>query len=231
MCPEEWRRRLAHGEGVSQAELDRIAAELAPTREKLRPGDKTEALPLFDSNGRPLGTTAPRWMCHLLALRHRCAHILLVWDSPTLGEVLVLPVRAWDKDNSPGHVDISVGGHMSAGGTGSAEETAFAEMLEETGLGPSDLQGGLVHVAGYACDERRPEEHLFNSEWRDVYVGRLGSEGLGRVHFPDGEVAGLVLVGLAETRALLAQHTLPIGSGLAQSLPRCLAHLLRSPTG
>ena len=79
---EELRRKLAHGEGVSQQEFDDVAAELAPAKDELHPKDKTEALPLFDSRGHPLGTRAPRWICHLLALRHRCAHNTALQQTP-----------------------------------------------------------------------------------------------------------------------------------------------------
>ena len=156
---DKLRSTLAHGEGVSQEQLDEIAKELTPRKDKLRPKDKTEVLPLFDAHGNPLGTTAPRWICHLLALRHRCAHILLLWRSPALGDMLVLQIRAWGKDDSPGHVDISVGGHMSIKDSSSAKQTAFTEMLEETGLMPEDLQGDLEHVGGYPFDKPRPEDN------------------------------------------------------------------------
>jgi len=219
---EELRGTLAHGEGVSQEQLNKIAAELTPYKDKLRPKDKTEVLPLFDAHGNPLGTTAPRWICHLLALRHRCVHILLLWLSPALGDVLVLQIRAWGRDDSPGHVDISVGGHMSTKGSDSAEQTAFAEMLEETGLTPEDLQGDLERVGGYPFDESRPEDNFYNSEWRDVYVGRVKDDRFGKIHFPDGEVAAMVLIALTEALSLLEQDRVPMASALTQSLPLCL---------
>ena len=219
---EELRGTLAYGEGVSQEQLNKIAAELIPYKDKLRPTDKTEVLPLFDAHGNPLGTTAPRWICHLLALRHRCAHILLLWLSPALGDVLVLQIRAWDKDDSPGHVDISVGGHMSTKGSDFDEQAAFAEMLEETGLTPEDLQGDLERVGGYPFDESRPEDNFYNSEWRDVYVGLVKDDRFGKIHFPDGEVAAMVLVALAKAHLLLKQDRVPMASALTHSLPRCL---------
>jgi hypothetical protein len=109
---EDLRLGLAHGKAAAQSELDAVIAELAPAKPSLRPKDKVERLPLFDDAGKKLGTQAPRWLCHVLALRHRCAHVLLVWHSPTIGDALVLQIRNWDKDDSPGCVDISVGGHI-----------------------------------------------------------------------------------------------------------------------
>lgn len=222
---EGLRHKLAHGEGISQQEFDDVAAELAPAKDELRPKDKTEVLLLFDSRGHPLGTRAPRWICHLLALRHRCAHILLVWRSPTLGDVLVLQIRDWKKDDSPGHVDISVGGHMTTEDPGSVEHTAFAEMLQETGLTSSDLERTLEHVGGYPFDESRPDENFYNSEWRDVYIGRVKQDSFGKIRFPDGEVAAMVLVPVRDGRQLLKQHTIPMASALLKSLPKCLEYM------
>jgi hypothetical protein len=178
---DELRQLLSHGEGISQAKLNEIAVELETEKARLRPNDKTEPLPLFDTHGKPLGTTAPRWICHLLALRHRCAHILLLWKSPALGEALVLQIRDWNKDDSPGQIDISVGGHMKAGESTASEDTALAEMLEETGLTVNDLEGELRSVGGYAFDESRPEENFWNSEWRDVYVARVKQDRFGSI--------------------------------------------------
>lgn len=219
---DELRKSLAHGEGIGKERLDEIAAELEPAKRELRPDDKTETLPLFDRQGQELDTLAPRWICHLLALRHRCAHILLLWRSPSLGDSLVLQIRDWEKDDSPGHLDISVGGHMTTGRSDSAQNTAFAEMLEETGLRPEDLEGPLESVGGYSFDESRPNENFHNSEWRDVYIGRVRKDRFGKIRFPDGEVAAVVVVPLGETRRLLAQEIVPMASALTESLPKCL---------
>lgn len=225
---EELRLVLSHGEGISQDSLNKIASELETEKARLRPNDKTEPLPLFDTHGKPLGTTAPRWICHLLALRHRCAHILLLWKSPALGEVLVLQIRDWNKDDSPGHIDISVGGHMKASEAASAEDTAFTEMLEETGLTRDDLEGALQWVGGYSFDESRHEEGFWNSEWRDVYVARVKQDRFGRIRFPDGEVAGVVVIELRKANRLLEQVSIPMASALRGSLPKCLESLQKT---
>ena len=220
---EELRSSLAHGKGISQQQVNEVAAELNPAKELFRPTDKNEALPLFDDQGQQLSTTAP--LCHLLALRHRCVHILLLWNSPAMGDVLVLQIRDWQKDDSPGHLDISVGGHMTSCGSSAAEDTAFSEMLEETGLTSEDLEEPLKPVGGYPFDECRPKENFHNSEWRDVYIGRLSADAIGKVRFPDGEVAGVVLVPISDAGSLLEQEKVPMASALRKSLPKCLGVL------
>ena len=220
----ELRDSLAHGATVNQLELDTVIEELNPQKASLRPKDKEELLPLFDTNGKALDTFVPRWICHVLALRHRCAHVLLIWRSQAMGDTLILQIRSWDKDDSPGRLDISVGGHMTAN---VAEVTALAEMLQETNLTIDDLEGSTLHlIVGYPFDEEpRPAENFYNSEWRDVYVGYMKHDGLERIKFPDGEVAGIMLLPLKDAQQLLQQHILPMASALTHSLPVCLRNL------
>ena len=227
---ERLRAELNHGSDVSQARLDSIAAALAPAKAALRPTDKSESLPLFSIEGRPLGTTAPRWLCHLLALRHCCAHVMLEWRSPTLGDVVVLQMRAFEKDDSPGRIDISVGGHMTENRLDSTA-AAMAEMLEETGLTLADLEEVPRLIASYAYDEAREADKFWNHEWRDVYIARMKEDAIKRIHFSDGEVAAVVLVGLSDASRMLRQTVVPLASALKESLPRCLAWLSRQSRG
>ncbi len=224
---QKLRDLLAHGEGVEQSQLDAVTAELTPQKSSLRPKDKDELLPLFDANGKTLDTFAPRWICHVLALRHRCAHVLLIWRSQAMGNTLVLQIRSWDKDDSPGRLDISVGGHMTATDK-EAEDAALAEMLQETNLTIDDIEKRTLHpVGGYSFDEDpRPVENFYNSEWRDVYVGYVKHDRLERIKFPDGEVAGVMLVPLKDARQLLQQQILPMASALTQSLPVCIRKVI-----
>jgi len=106
-----------------------------------------------------------------------------------------------------------------------AENAALAEMLQETNLTIDDLEGHRLYpVGGYPFDEDpRPAENFYNSEWRDVYVGYVKPDRLERVKFPDGEVAGVMLVPLKEAKQLLQQQILPMASALTESLPVCLS--------
>jgi len=113
---------------------------------------------------------------------------------------------------------------MTSDDSGDGQQTAFTEMLEELSLSASDLNGELKPVGGYDYYEARPEENFYNSEWRDVYIGSLKPETIGKVKFPDGEVAGIVLVPLKEAERLLEQSTMPMASALTKSLPKCLSY-------
>jgi len=221
---EYLRSSLAHGMGVTQAQLDDVIKALAAERVSLRPEDKDELLPLYDNVGNPLGTMAPRWLCHVLDLRHCCAHVLLVWRSPKTGEALILQIRNWNKDDSPGCLDISAGGHMTAADP-SAGAAALKELSQETGLSSDDLESLPKPVGGYAFEEARPGENFFNSEWRDVYVATVQQDRFGSIRFPDEEVAGIVLLPSKDAGKLLAQAIVPMASALKKSLPLCLGVL------
>lgn len=226
MQSESWRdqvdvaRQAIHaGRNVSPEDaLQWTAAWLGWVKPR---GQETEELRLVDNTGQGLQpeVLAPRWLCHLLGLRHACSHVILRWDSPHLGSVLVCQVRSWDKPDFPGHVDVSVGGHV-VGAAGTAA-TAEIEMQQELGLSRDDLvEGALDTVGGYACDITEPQRHFYDAEWRDVYVGRLKT--LESVRFVDGEVTAVTLCPVSQARQLLAQEALPVANGLTGSLPLCL---------
>ena len=93
--PPDWlnelsqiRHRLAQGDNTTQDELNLICEEWKDRRELLRPNEKNELFDLVSASGKPSGLTAERWLCHLLALRHRCAHVLLRWTGSGLAMFL-----------------------------------------------------------------------------------------------------------------------------------------------
>lgn len=138
------------GQAVSQPRLDELCGRWIEWADPK--GQETESLVLVDGLGRRLEPVrqAPRWLCHLLALRHRAVHVLMSWDSPKLGRMFVCQVRSWTKRDYPGFIDISVGGHVV--GLADPRQSALAEMQEEMGVGPSDLVAGeLTLVGGYDC--------------------------------------------------------------------------------
>ena len=217
---DELRRGLRHGDQATQEEIEALHEEWEKDREVLRPREGDERFDLVDRTGKPTGVTAPRWLCHLLGLRHRCAHVLIIWRSPNLGDVFLLQVRHWERPDSPGHLDISVGGHVKSPATPQA--TAYVEMREEL-----NISTYLVHFGGYVIDndDVRPEKHFFNAEWRDVYVGEISTTGLEGVRFSDEEVVGLYLCPRAQAPQLLQQEHVPIASALEYSLPFILRTL------
>lgn len=217
------RSRLKHGDPLlDQAEIVELEARLV--EQKPSKPSEWEIFPLVDEQGQNTGLTAPRWLCHLLGLRHRSVHVLLQWKSPGLGDVFIFQVRNWQKRDYPGHVDISVGGHVTLSEeTQTPIDAAYREMQEELGLGKEDLLGReLVFRAGYAIYGEDESKNFYNAEWCDVYLATLGNQGFQKLHFVDNEVVGIYLCPQAEAKALLEQTIIPIAAGLKFSLPHCL---------
>ena len=216
------RQELHCGDAIrDEDQIRELVNHLAPRREELRPGEKVEDFELVDAAGNSRELLVPRWLCHVLQLRHRCAHILITFFHPGLGRTYLLQVRSWKKSDSPGHLDISAAGHVVS--SDSVEEAARAELREELGVGVQDLAGGtLRNLGGYEHCESRPKDNFFNCEWREVYTGNLTPEGFQSLHFADGEVSGLYLCPEVQAAMLLEKGTIPIASALRLSLPICL---------
>lgn len=216
------RMQLAKGDQATQEQLDALSQAWKARKDLLLPGEKEERFTLVDGAGNPKPLTAPRWLCHLLGLRHRSAHILLRWQSPGLGRLLLLQVRSWSKTDSPGHLDISVGGHVV--GDTAPEKTAYQELKEELGVTRADLKGGrLIYCTGYESTPEPETDSLFhNVEWCDVYAGELTTEGFLNMNFEDNEVVGLYLCPELEALNLLEQERIPLASALKNSLRPCL---------
>ena len=214
------RNELDHGDKATQEQLDTIAEEWKDRRHRLRKREKDEEFELVNSGGTPRDLHAPRWLCHLLGLRHKCAHVMVRWTTPGLGRLLVLQVRSWSKSDAPGHVDISVGGHVV--GKTESEQIAYSEMEEELGITPHDLVGGkLLRRDGYHNKpDERPSENFYNVEWRDIYLADLIPSRIDNLRFSDEEVVGLYLCPELEARNLFGQKQVPIASALRQYLEK-----------
>lgn len=214
------RKTLQRGATLNADQLGELITYWSPYRAQIRPADKDEGLPLIDANGHDRDLVVPRWLCHWLGLRHRCVHLLLHWQAPSLGDTLVLQVRAWHKDDSPGQLDISVGGHVTAQAT-NPTGAALQEMADELGIVAADLVNGqLRQVGSYDFYEENPATLLYNAEWRDVFEATITT--FDRLHFADQEVGGVYLCPVAGVEALLQQPYLPLASALRHSLAYCM---------
>jgi hypothetical protein len=215
------RLELQHGDNATQAQLVALTDKWRDRREFLRPGEKDETFQIVDGEGNPRELSAPRWLCHLLGLRHLSVHVLLRWTAGALGTVMILQVRSWNKSDSPGHLDISASGHRV--GNVVSEVAACGETEEELGITKSDLVGGRLHhnMSYHNEPDESPAKHFYNVEWRNVYVGDLLPDHLDRVNFSDGEVVGLYLCPEIEAHNLLRTGHLPLASALRQYLQRC----------
>lgn len=220
------RSRLRNGDSATQEELNSLCETWEKHRELLRPGEKAELFDLVNDQGAPTGLYTQRWLCHLLALRHRCTHVLLRWTGSALGNLFVLQVRAWDKADSPGHIDISVGGHVTRGTATDLARSAEIEMNEELGIGVRDLKDArLLPCGGYNSYDENPPNNFFNCEWREIYVADLLTDTFTSINFTDKEVTGLMLCPESEAFNLLdgkKNKHIAVASALHGSLDRCI---------
>ncbi|MBI3724513.1 NUDIX domain-containing protein [bacterium] len=223
---ERARADLRHGDAlVDSREIVSLARLFREHRRESASAD--EAFPLVDERGRPRRgpageeLSAPRWLAHLLGLRHASAHVVLVAPNG----LLLLQKRSRTKDTAPGKLDTSVGGHVGAGRD--ALGCALAEMQEELGLAASALARPLVPLGEPFGSLDRCERTL-DAEVVTAFVGELAPGALDRVRFADGEVARLVLAPLSECRRLLARSRRSLAAGARAVLPRALDFLERS---
>ncbi len=224
--PNAWLDDLAALDAAWQGG-DAIAASearavLADWRQRLgRPErPEEEMLDIVTTVGAPLGWTAPRWFCHLTGLRHRVIHLLLT--SPQ--GLLILQMRAHDKEEWPSLFDTTVGGHVKAGRDW--RQGALEEIEEEMGLPAAEagrwLVEGRLHAVGptyerYAVSHDLPP--LRNRQVNQIFGGALTEWGLAHLHFRDGEVAGAYLCHPQEARRMVETDFL-IAPGLRHAFWR-----------
>jgi isopentenyldiphosphate isomerase len=216
--------QLRHGDAATQADLDYLRDKLRRYKDLLYPTAADESFRLVDAAGHFSELVAPRWQCHLLGLRHKTVHVLLQWQSQNMGTVFIFQIRSWNKDDSPGCLDISVGGHVTTDGHRlSTIDAAYREMREELGLENTDLLNEKLLLQGeYESYTEDESQGFYNAEWREVYRGVLPEDNFRKLKLLDGEVVGIYLCPEAEIENLLHQSFIPLADGLKLSLPFCL---------
>ena len=98
---------LDRGDRLTQAEVDNLCSDWEP---KILPSQKErdEWFSIARPNGTIRGVVGPRWLFHLLGLRHRAAEVAL--STPT--GLIVLQRRSPVKDEWPDALDMAVAGHI-----------------------------------------------------------------------------------------------------------------------
>lgn len=207
------RKEVGGGEQLTQVEVDALQGRLSDADRALSRDQSTELLPIVRSDGTPTGTLAPRWMCHLLGLRHPVVYTFLTWQSPVQGELALVQLRSLGKAASPGTFDIAVGGHVT--GTASLMEAALRELHEELGLTPDDLVAdSLAHLTGQERYDESPLGDHFNRQWSCVVLAKLKADALTRLSFQDREVSGLLLLPLKQLQELYRERRHWLAGGL-----------------
>jgi 8-oxo-dGTP pyrophosphatase MutT (NUDIX family) len=118
---------------------------------------------------------------HTKGLLHREIHVWFI----TPDKKIIFQKRAPDKDIAPNLLDATVGGHVELGAD--YNETAFMELIEETGLSanPEDL----VLIEKYHCNSTDPVSGKINNVFRSIY-GYLFKGDLSDLKIEEGSGAG-----------------------------------------
>jgi 8-oxo-dGTP pyrophosphatase MutT (NUDIX family) len=236
-------QKLGKGDQVTLAEWLAIEEDQHHLAKALgianEPPGVQEQFKLIRAQHDPVPLIAPRWWFHLLGLRHGSVHIVLT----TPQNWVIIQRRSWEKDDSPGALDIAVSGHI---GLTEPEEAAWREMSEEIGLTKAErgeklqiIGNSLTLVDTYEVTVQRNATRnppFIDAERRWVYTATVTTEGVARMHFADGEVTALMLVGAQELQRLNArckdreyvmEHEIDLASGLIETLPRWIASVKR----
>ncbi len=121
--------------------------------------ESDEYLDVLDDSGLPTGQTKRRAEVHADGDWHRSFHLWIVKEQ----RFVLMQRRSAGKDLEPGRIDVSVGGHFSAGET---LLDVLREAEEELGLQlrPKDIEYLLTQQV-----ERRYETAT-DREFQDVYL-------------------------------------------------------------
>ena len=121
-----------------------------------------ELFDVLDETGKPTGETMPRPQVHKEGKWHRSFHLWIVKE----GRYVLLQRRSKHKDLEPNKVDVTVGGHFSAGET---LQEVVREVEEEIGL---FVRSESLYYLETCKAERVYEGHI-DREFQEVYVLEL----------------------------------------------------------
>src|SRR5680860_4195 len=178
--------------------------------------DPDELFDVVHENGSPTGVVKRRADVHRDGDWHRAIHVW-VYGANDLGPFLLMNQRGRHKDTWPGMLDVTVGGHLAAGET---VEQAFREIEEEIGIVAEPSQMRLIGTRkAYGESER---------ELQDVFLYR-DDRPLNAYRPNPAELEGLVLISLADARAIFSSATSAVEARLLRASDLIVApHMVTS---
>lgn len=178
--------------------------------------DPDELFDIVTCLGEPTGITKRRADVHRDGDWHRALHLWFV--SEIDGErSLIFQRRTLAKDTMPGALDVTVGGHFSAGET---LEDAFREAREEIGV---VVTPAMAVYAGRRLGVAEPRPGLCDHEVQDLYFVR-DHRPLSAYRPNPVELDGLVRVAIADLLDLLAGDRVAVPVDTLMSADLALGH-------
>lgn len=144
-----------------------------------------EYFDILDENGNKTGKTKLREEVHRDGDWHRVAHI---WVINRNGGSILLQRRCPTKDSNPNMLDVSCGGHLSAGDD--SLTGAVRELKEELGIDvdPSDLE----YVTTIKKSSRYTETFI-NNQFNDIYF-LVTDKNIDEMKFQKSEISEIFYV-------------------------------------
>lgn len=216
---ELYREELLNESIINPGKINDLINEFEKERNILLPNESSEILSIVNNLGEDIGVKAPRWLCHLLGLRHKSAHILIFYYSNIRTKNFIFQVRNWNKNDCPGYLEVSASGHSGVIIDNNSIESAYKELDEELGLSSRDLVNEkLIYYKGYEFIGSGTQENFYNKEWCDLYYGELRFDSFKKISFKDREVVGLYVCPENEVSNFINQNIIPSTRSLKNAL-------------
>jgi isopentenyldiphosphate isomerase len=159
--------------------------------------NKEEFLEIWDwETGCPTGKSVERKFAHDNGIAHEGVHLWIMRTENNICEIL-FQKRAENKDQFPGYLDITVGGHVPFG---LAENKIQKEAFEEIGIMPDNEK--MIDLGFYRYEEKL--ENLFHREFQHIYLLHDNRK-LSEYKFNDGEVSAILSIKLADFEKILIE--------------------------
>lgn len=143
-----------------------------------------EYLDVLDENGNLTGIKKARKEVHRDGDWHRTVHIWIINEK---GEIL-LQRRCADKDSYPNMLDISCGGHLSAGD--SSIEGAKRELKEELNLDVDEKDLKFIKTIKHNLNYG---EKFINNQFEDIYYLEINKK-IEELKFQEEEISEIIYV-------------------------------------
>ena len=204
-------------EAISQKWIDDAVKEL----ENFLPLGQfdEERMLLLDKNGDFNGQKAPRWLCHLIGLRHGTVHIIL-WSAHSQPRIL-FQLRSRMKKDFPLNIELSVTGHI--GMENDWLVSAYREMQEEIGLTAENLAGNLIFVGNNFISYDDDKNNFHDREFVKIYTQRLRPSGIASLSPSENEVEKIYFISEDNISGIYAEFK--VAPGLKHTFPLYMSWL------
>lgn len=158
--------------------------------------DKKEYFDILDENGNKTGKIKLRSEVHRDGDWHKAVHI---WIMNNKREVL-LQRRSATVDSSPNMIDLSCGGHLSAGED--SISAAKRELKEELGL---NVESDELKYIETVKSTYNPNPTHMNNEFSDIYILKINKT-IDELIFQKEEVAEIFYVPYKEFKNMVVNR-------------------------